>query len=240
MTQETEAVQPNNEQAESTTAEINETVETKTAQEIKEMKFTQEQLDKVISSRLEAERRKYEKKLQEEEKQRAEIIKQKQLEEAKTKQDLEKIMQERLKEKEEELSRYKNQIKKEKVDNSILSVASSNNAISPAQVVALLKDEVKYTDDGRIEVVDNNSNVRYNAKGELLTIEDRVKEFLDSNPHFRKGSLSGSGSQNAIGGKTVKPFNLQDLDLTKPEDRKAYAEYRKKRDSGAVEINLKQ
>ena len=238
MTQETEAVQPNNEKAESTTAEINETVETKTAQEIKEMKFTQEQLDKVISSRLEAERRKYEKKLQEEEKQRAEIIKQKQLEEAKTKQDLEKIMQERLKEKEEELSRYKNQIKKEKVDNSILSVASSNNAISPAQVVALLKDEVKYTDDGRIEVVDNNSNVRYNAKGELLTIEDRVKEFLDSNPHFRKGSLSGSGSQSAVGGKTVKPFNLQDLDLTKPEDRKAYQEYRKKRDSGAVEINL--
>jgi len=238
MTQETEAVQPNNEQAESTTAEINETVETKTAQEIKEMKFTQEQLDKVISSRLEAERRKYEKKLQEEEKQKAEILRQKQLEEAKTKQDLEKIMQERLSEKEKELNSFKEQIKKEKVDNSILSVASNNNAISPSQVVALLKDEVKYTDDGRIEVVDNNSNVRYNAKGELLTIEERVKEFLDSNPHFRKGSLSGSGSQSAVGGKTVKPFNLQDLDLTKPEDRKAYAEYRKKRDSGAVEINL--
>jgi len=238
MTQETEAVQPNNEQVEKTT---NETVETKTeqtAQEIKEMKFTQEQLDKVISARLEAERRKYEKKLQEEEKQKAEILKQKQLEEAKTKQDLEKIMQERLSEKEKELNSFKEQIKKEKVDNSILSVASNNNAISPSQVVALLKDEVKYTDDGRIEVVDNNSNVRYNAKGELLTIEERVKEFLDSNPHFRKGSLSGSGSQNAIGGKTVKPFNLQDLDLTKPEDRKAYAEYRKKRDSGAVEINL--
>ena len=162
----------------------------------------------------------------------------KELEEAKTKQDLEKIMQDRLSEKEQELNRYKNQIKKEKVDNSILSVASSNKAISPAQVVALLKDEVKYTDDGRIEIVDNNSNVRYNAQGELLTIEDRVKEFLDANPHFRQGSLSGSGSQSAIGGKTVKPFNLQDLDLTKPEDRKAYAEYRAKRDSGAVEINL--
>jgi hypothetical protein len=234
MTQETEAVQPNNEQAESTTAET----KIETTAEIKEMRFTQDQLDKVISSRLEAERRKYEKKLQEEENQRAEIIKQKQLEEAKTKQDLEKIMQDRLSEKEQELNRYKNQIKKEKVDNSILSVASSNKAISPAQVVALLKDEVKYTDDGRIEIVDNNSNVRYNSKGELLTIEDRVKEFLDSNPHFRQGSLSGSGSQSAIGGKTVKPFNLQDLDLTKPEDRKAYQEYRKKRDSGAVEINL--
>ena len=213
------------------------TAETNTA-ETKSNVFTQEQLDNIIKARLEAEQRKYEKKLQEEEKQKAEILRQKQLEEAKTKQDLEKIMQERLSEKEKELNSFKEQIKKEKVDNSILSVASNNNAISPSQVVALLKDEVKYTDDGRIEVVDNNSNVRYNAKGELLTIEERVKEFLDSNPHFRKGSLSGSGSQNAIGGKTVKPFNLQDLDLTKPEDRKAYAEYRKKRDSGAVEINL--
>ena len=231
MTQETEAVQPNNEQAETTKEEVK-------VDAPKQQTFTQEQLDNIIKTRLEAEKSKYEKKLQEEEKQKAEILKQKQLEEAKTKQDLEKIMQERLSEKDSELQRVKDQIKKEKVDNSILSVASSNKAISPAQVVALLKDEVKYTDDGRIEVVDNNSNVRYNANGELLTIEDRVKEFLDSNPHFRQGSLSGSGSQSAIGGKTVKPFNLQDLDLTKPEDRKAYAEYRKKRDSGAVEINL--
>ena len=204
----------------------------------KQNTFTQEQLDNIIKSRLEAEKSKYEKKLQEEEKQKAEILKQKQLEEAKTKQDLEKIMQERLQEKDQEVLRYKTQIKKEKVDNSILSIASKNNAINPSQVVALLKEEVKYTDDGRIEVVDNNSNVRYNAKGELFTLEDRVNEFLDSNPHFRKGSLSGSGSQNAIGGKTVKPLNIQDLDLSKPEDRKTYAEYRKKRDSGAIEINL--
>ena len=206
--------------------------------ETKSNTFTQEQLDNIIKSRLEAEQRKYEKKLQEEEKQRQEILKQEQLKEAKTKADLEKIMQERLAEKENELATYKNQIKKEKVDNSILSVASSNKAINPAQVVALLKDEVKYTDDGRIEIVDNNSNVRYNAKGELLTIEDRVKEFLDANPHFRQGSKSGSGSQSSIGGNTVKPFSLQDLDLTKPEDKKAYAEYRAKRDSGAVKINL--
>jgi hypothetical protein len=233
MSEETKAV------AQETVAEIKkEETNTEVKAETKQNTFTQEQLDNIIKSRLEAEQRKYEKRLQEEEKQKAEILKQKQLEEAKTKQDLEKIMQERLSEKEQELLKYKNQIKKEKVDNSILSVASQNKAISPAQVVALLKDEVKYTDDGRIEIVDNNSNVRYNSKGELLTIEDRVKEFLDSNPHFRQGSLSGSGSQSAIGGKTVKPFNLQDLDLSKPEDRKAYAEYRKQRDSGSVQINL--
>ena len=232
MTQENEVVQPITEQADTKQEEVKETVE------VKEMKFTQEQLDKVISSRLEAEKRKYEKKLQEDESQKAELVKKQQLNDAKTKQDLEKIMQERLSEKDAELLKYKNQIKKEKVDNSILSIANQQKSINAQQVVALLKDEVKYNDDGRIEIVDNNSNVRYNAKGELFTIEDRVKEFLDSNPHFRQGSLSGSGSQSAIGGNTVKPFTLQDLDLTKPEDRKAYSDYRKKRDTGAVQINL--
>ena len=209
-------------------------------EETKQNTFTQEQLDNIIKSRLEAEKNKYEKKLQEEESQKAELLKEQQLKEAKSKADIEKIMQERLSEKDSELQKVKDQIKKEKVDNSILSIANKEKSINAQQVVALLKNEVKYNDDGRIEVVDNNSNVRYNSNGELLSIEDRVKEFLDSNPHFRQGSLSGSGSQSAIGGKTVKPFNLQDLDLTKPEDRKAYAEYRKKRDSGAVEINLKQ
>ena len=234
MSEENKAVAPETQQTETQTESKPEAqVETP-----KQNTFTQEQLDNIIKSRLEAEQRKYEKKIQEEEKQKADILKQRELEEAKTKADLEKIMQDRLKEKDDELSRYKMQIKKEKVDNSILSVASQNKAVSPAQVVALLKDEVKYTDDGRIEVVDNNSNVRYNSKGELFTIEDRVKEFLDSNPHFRQGSLSGQGSQSAIGGNTVKPLKIQDLDLSKPEDRKTYSEYRKKRDSGAIEINL--
>ena len=231
MSEETKAVAPETQQTETPKEEVK-------VEETKQNTFTQEQLDNIIKSRLEAEKSKYEKKLQEEEKQKAEILRQKQVEEAKTKADIEKIMQERIKEKEEEVLRYKNQIKKEKVDNSILSIASSNNAINPSQVVALLKEEVKYNDDGRIEVVDNNSNVRYNKSGKPLTLEERVKEFLDSNPHFRKGSMSRSGSQSAIGGKTVKPFNLQDLDLSKPEDRKAYAEYRKIRDSGAIAINL--
>jgi hypothetical protein len=200
--------------------------------------FTQEQIDNIIKTRLEAEKNKYEKKLQEEEKQKAEILKQKELEEAKTKQDLEKIMQERIQEKDQEISKYKLNLKKEKIDNSILSVASKNRAINPQQVVSLLEREVKLNDDGRIEVLDNNSNVRYNPKGELLTIEDRVNEFLDTNPHFRLSTNQGSGSKASIGGNTVKPFNLQELDLNKPEDRKAYAEYRKQRDSGAVKINL--
>lgn len=207
-------------------------------EETKQNTFTQEQLDNIIKTRLEAEKSKYEKKLQEEESQKAELLKEQQLKEAKSKADIEKIMQERLSEKDSELNRYKMQIKKEKVDNSILSVANREKSINAQQVVSLLKDEVKYTEDGRIEIVDNNSNVRYNTKGELLTIDDRVKEFLDANPHFRQGSLSGSGSQSSVEGKTVKPFNIQDLDMSKQEDRNKYAEYRKDRDSKPTQINL--
>ena len=230
MTQEKEVVQPITEQ-EDTKEEVK-------VDAPKQQTFTQEQLDNIIKTRLDAEKSKVQKLLQEEENKKTELLKEQQLKEAKSKADIEKIMQDRLSEKDTELNKYKDQIKKEKVDNSILSIANKEKSINAQQVVALLKSEVKYNDDGRIEVVDNNSNVRYNSNGELFTIEDRVKEFLDSNPHFRQGSLSGSGSQSAVGGKTVKPFNLQDLDLTRPEDRKAYQEYRKKRDSGAVEINL--
>ena len=170
--------------------------------------FTQEQLDNIVQARIMAERKKYERKMEEEEKQKTELLKQKQLDEAKSKAEIEKLMKERIAEKDSEISKYKTEVKKEKIDNSILSVASKNNAINPQQVVQLIEREVKLNDDGRIEVLDNNSNVRYNTKGELLTIEDRVKEFLDANPHFRQGSLSGSGSQSSVEGKTVKPFNI--------------------------------
>ena len=222
----------------STSVEAKEETKQETKTEAEQRLFNQQQLDNIVQARVMAERKKYEKKIEAEEKQKAELLKQKELEEAKTKQDLEKIMQQRIQEKEQEISRYKTEIKKEKIDNSILSIASKNNAINPQQVVQLIEKEVKLNDDGRIEILDNTSNIRYNAKGELLTIEDRVKEFLDTNPHFRNATVQGSGSKASIGGNTVKPLNIQDLDLNKPEDRKAYAEYRKKRDTGAIKINL--
>jgi exonuclease VII large subunit len=232
MSEENKVVEPQNQQAETTTAP--ETVETKA----KEMTFTQEQLDNIIKSRLDSEQKKHQRMLDEMKAKEEEAFKEKQIQEAKSKQELEKLMQERIAQKDTEILRYKNEIKKERIDNSIMSVASQNNAVSPSQVVALVKDQIRLTDDNRVEILDNNSNVRYNPKGELLSIEEKVKEFLDANPHFRKGSLSGSGSQSAVEGKTVKPFNIQDLDLSKPEDRAKYSEYRKKRDSGAIEINL--
>ena len=198
--------------------------------------FNQEDVDRIVKQRLEAEKSKHQRMLDEAKKQEQELAREKEIQEAKTKADLENLMKQRIAEKDKELADWKSKVKTINVDNSIMSLASKNNAIAPDQVVSLLKNEVNYNDDGRIEILDNNKNIRYNPKGELLTIEDRVKEFLDANPHFRKGSLSGSGSLNSVEGKAVKPFNISDLDMSNAEDRKRYAEYRKQRDSAPVKL----
>ncbi len=233
MSEENKTVEP---------AEQNVQATTEVKEEVKEQpkvnSFTQEQLDNIIKQRLEAEKRKHDKQLEEIKRQDEEALKEKEIKEAKSKAELEKLMQERIAEKNTEILKYKNEIKKERIDNSVLSVASKMNAINPQQVVDLLKRDIKLNDDNRIEILDNNSNIRYNEKGELLTIEQRVKEFLDANPHFSQGSKSGTGSQSSIEGKTVKPFNIQDLDMSKPEDRAKYSEYRKARDSKPTQINL--
>ena len=232
MSEETKVVEPQNQQTETT-----ENTEVK-VEKAKEMTFTQEQLDNIIKSRLESEKAKHQRQLDEVKKQEEDVAKQKQIQDAKTKADLEKLMQDRIAEKEQEINKYKSEIKKERVDNTILSVASRNKAISPSQVVSLLKDQVRLTDDNKVEVLDNNGNIRYNQKGELLTVEEQVKEFIDANPHFRQGSLAGTGSQSSVEGKAVKPFNISDLDMSKAEDRQKYSEYRKLRDSKPTQINL--
>ena len=233
MSEDTQVNQPKND------AQEVEVKETKTEEnKTNQPQFSQEDLDRIIKQRLESEKAKTQRMLDEAKKKEEEIAKEKEIQDAKTKADLENLMKARIAEKDQELAKWKEKVKTINVDNSILSMASNQNAIAPSQVVSLLKNEVNYNDDGRVEILDNNSNIRYNTKGELLTIEERVKEFLDANPHFRKGSLSGTGSQSSIEGKTVKPFNIQDLDMSKAEDRQKYAEYRKQRDSAPVQINL--
>ncbi len=224
MSEENKVAQPTNENTEATTTEATETKteETKT--------FTQSQIDNMIASRVMAERNKYEKKDSRRRKlKKQELLKQKELEEAKSKQEVEKIMQQRLAEKESEINRIKSEVKAERIDKQILAIASTNKAVNPDQVVSLLKSEVQLSEDNRVEVLDQNGNIRYNEKGQPLSVEERVKEFLDTNPHFRQGSLSGSGSQSSIGGNSQKPRSIGDLDLNNPSDRKVYAEMRKQR-----------
>jgi predicted FMN-binding regulatory protein PaiB len=67
--------------------------------------FTQEQLDNIIKQRLEAEKSKYNRQLEEQKKAEEEAQKEKAIKEAKTKADLEKLMQERIASKDAELQK---------------------------------------------------------------------------------------------------------------------------------------
>ncbi len=92
--------------------------------------FNQEDVDRIVKQRLEAEKAKHQRMLDETKKKEEEILKEKQIQEAKTKADLENLMKARIAEKDKELADWKSKVKTINVDNSILSLASKNNAIS--------------------------------------------------------------------------------------------------------------
>ena len=121
--------------------------------------FNQEDVDRIVKQRLEAEKSKHQRMLDEAKKQEEEVLKEKEVQEAKSKSDLEQLMKQRIADKDKELADWKSKVKTINVDNSILSLASKNNAIAPDQVVSLLKHEVNYNDDGRVEILDNNKNI---------------------------------------------------------------------------------
>ena len=90
-----------------------------------------------------------------------------------------------------------------------------------------------------MEILAENQQPRYNTKGELLSVDEYVQEFLTQNPHFQSATPSGSGSIGNVDRLNAnKPFNIADLDMTNPEDRQRYAEYKKDRDSKPSVINL--
>ena len=127
----------------------------------------------------------------------------------------------------------------ERVDKQLINAASKHKAINPEQIKSLLKNNVHLNKDGKVEVVDNSGTPRYNKDGDLLTVDEAVQEFLTHNAHFQSATPSGSGSVANVGqSNTNKTLNISDLDMSNPADRKAYAEYRKSRDS-VTHINLK-
>ena len=137
----------------------------------------------------------------------------------------------------QEKTSLQKQLEQIKINDALVNSAVKNKAINPEQVTNLLKGKVKLNEDGRVEVLAENNQPRYNSSGELLSVDDYVQEFITQNPHFQAATTSGSGSKANVGKVDARPFNIADLDMSKADDRKAYAEYRKQRDSKPAIIN---
>ena len=228
------------EQIQETNEETKEVVEDKQP-ETKEEVFTQQQVDDAISARLKRERQKIYKELGTENLEAAKnAIKEKEeqeIERKKQRGEFEDLLKQQADKFNQEKTALQKQLEQIKINDSLLNSASKNKAINPEQVTNLLRSNVRLNEDGRVEILAENKQPRYNSKGELLSVDDYVSEFITQNPHFQSATPSGSGSQGNVARVDAKPFNIADLDMSKAEDRKAYAEYRKQRDSKPVTIN---
>ena len=222
-----------------------ETTETKT-EEVKEVNnntFSEDDVNNIVKQRLAKERASIYKKLDVDDLDTA-INAVKQSREAEEKEkikkgEFEQILKDKSEEYGKKISGLESELKDIKINRALLQSASKNRAINPEQVVSLLQSNMRLNDTGNVEILDKNGITRYNNKGELLTTDELVSEFLTQNPHFVTASPSGSGSVSNVDRTELnKPFNLRDLDMNNPADKKKYAEYRKQRDSSPTKIVL--
>ena len=233
--------------------QVEQTTETKVEEQPKEQTtetvnsntFSEDDVNNIVKQRLAKERASIYKKLEVEDLDTA-INAVRSTREAEEKQKIQKgEFEQILKEKSEEFNKkytsLESELKDIKINKALLSSASKNRAINPDQVVELLKNNIKLNETGGVEIVDKNGIARYNGKGELLTTDELVNEFLTQNPHFVTATPSGSGTVSNVDRTELNTtLNLSDIDMNNPADRKRYAEYRKQRDSGQRIINNKQ
>lgn len=141
--------------------------------------------------------------------------------------EFERTLQEMAAKKDAEISKRDTVIKEYKVNVPLLSAAARYNAVNAEQVKALLSNNVRLNEGGDVEVVDSKGSVRYTDTGEPLAVEDLVREFLDSNPHFRTANPSTTNTRSNSVGKGAGPLDISKLNMNNPEHRALYKEYRK-------------
>ena len=141
--------------------------------------------------------------------------------------EFEKTLQEMAAKKDAEISKRDSIIKEYKVNSPLLSAAAKYRAVNAEQVKSLLNNHVRLNADGDVEVVGEGGSVRYRDDGQPLAVEDLVREFLDSNPHFVSASPATTNTKSNISQGSPAKLDITKLDMRNPEHRKVYSEYRK-------------
>jgi len=141
--------------------------------------------------------------------------------------EFEKTLTELAAKKDAEIQKRDSVIKEYKVNTPLLSAAAQYRAVNAEQVKALLSQNVRLNQEGEVEVVGADGAVRYSDTGAPLGVNDLVREFLDSNPHFVQSSPSTTNAKSSVTNSGQGKMDITKLDMKNPEHRKLYAEYRK-------------
>ena len=141
--------------------------------------------------------------------------------------EFEKTLQDMAAKKDAEISKRDVIIKEYKVNTPVLNAAAKYRAVNPDQVRSLLQPNLRLNTEGDVEIVDAKGSVRYTDTGAPLGVDDLVREFLDSNPHFVSAAPATTNTQSNVGSRTSNKVDITKLDMKNPDDRKVYAQYRK-------------
>lgn len=191
--------------------------------------FSQDEVNRIVADRVARERKKFDgvdvdqyKNWQQQEEDRK-------IEQQKQRGEFEKILKDQADKFSNRISELEGTLKKEKVDGALLNAASKNRSVAPNQVADLLKNRVRLNEQGQSEVISDDGTPLYKDDGSQMGVDDLVKDFLATNPHFAAPSASGTGSTGKVGGGSKSSdLDITSLDMNNPKDRAKYAEYRAK------------
>ena len=147
---------------------------------------------------------------------------------ANEKSEFEKLLKESAEKYNSKITTLTSELTKIKVDGALMNAASTKKAINPEQVARLVRENVKMSEAGEVEIIDlKTGQTRYTDTGDALTVDGLVSEFLQTNPHFVSAGQPGGGSTSNTGTTGVSKVDVNNLDMKNPEHRKIYAEHRK-------------
>jgi hypothetical protein len=121
----------------------------------------------------------------------------------------------------EKLGGMQKRLEDKVIGQTVSEAAGQFNAVNPAQVRQLLAAEFKMDDAYNAIVVDDQGNQRFVA-GKPMTPEQRVKEFLDANPHLVRSTAGAGGG--ASGGRSVTTGDASAITAAEAEVKAAEQE----------------
>ena len=194
--------------------------------------LSQEEVNRIVAERVERERKKFERRYADIDvdryQQLTEAEEARRVEEQKKRGEFEEILKSTVSKKDSVIENLQKELHNIKVDGAMLNIASKHKAINPEQVVSLVKNQVRMSETGEVEVVDpQTGTIRYNDSGDPLSMDELVEDFLQNNPHFVTATPRGSGTTSNTRDSSVKKLDVTQLDMKNPEHKRLYAEYRK-------------
>ena len=141
--------------------------------------------------------------------------------------EFDRVIQELAAKKDAEIQKRDRVIESFKVETPIVDAAARYRAVNPDQVKALIRNQVRLSPEGEVEVLDEKGSVRYDDSGRPVSVDSFVQSWLQSNPHFVSAAPATTNTKSNVTGNATSKVDISKLDMKNPADRKIYAEYRK-------------